>query len=216
MRVPPFFIVPQARRRIDNLRALLKWTHCQNTLGGVTRVRTNDMLRVLDDLFRFELWGMSACFVVTRQQIGIKIRRVILGFTNEQPPIGIGNIPDVGAPTSRCRCARQTFGRIPERLMQRGYARGALRRRRSAGAVFDMVKQSHYSGISVTIFGTTHSSNPKPGDYYLPRQKLDNPIPDNVFYERKPLAKAVQPDATLHQNPRTNCKICSDHFFAHT
>ena len=31
----------------------------------------------------------------------------------------------------RCRCARQTFGRILERLMQRGYARGDVHRGRS-------------------------------------------------------------------------------------
>ena len=35
-------------------------------------------------------------------------------------------------------------------------------------AVVDLVKQGHYSGVSVAIFGPTHPSNPKPGHHYLP------------------------------------------------
>ena len=38
-------------------------------------------------------------------------------------------------------------------------------------AVVDLVKQDHYSGISVPIFGPTHPSNPKPGNHYLPNRR---------------------------------------------
>ena len=38
-------------------------------------------------------------------------------------------------------------------------------------AVVDMVKQGHYSGVSVAIFGPTHPSNPKPGHHYLPHRR---------------------------------------------
>ncbi len=33
-------------------------------------------------------------------------------------------------------------------------------------AVADLVKQGHYSGVSVAIFGLVYPSNPKPGDHY--------------------------------------------------
>ena len=42
------------------------------------------------------------------------------------------------------------------------------------GAVVGLVKRGHYSGVSVTIFGTTYLGNSKPCDYYLPKQELDN------------------------------------------
>ena len=35
-------------------------------------------------------------------------------------------------------------------------------------AVVDLVKQEHYSGVSVAIIGPMHPSNPKPGHHYLP------------------------------------------------
>ncbi len=38
-------------------------------------------------------------------------------------------------------------------------------------AVVDLVKQDHYSGVSVAIFGPMHPSNPKPGDPYLPKRR---------------------------------------------
>ena len=38
-------------------------------------------------------------------------------------------------------------------------------------AVVDLVKQGHYSGVSVAIFGPTHPSNPKPGHHYLPHRR---------------------------------------------
>ena len=38
-------------------------------------------------------------------------------------------------------------------------------------AVVDLVKQGHYSGVSVAIFSPTHPSNPKPGHHYLPNQR---------------------------------------------
>ena len=38
-------------------------------------------------------------------------------------------------------------------------------------AVVDLVKQGHYSGVSVAIFGPTHPSNPKPGHHYLPSRR---------------------------------------------
>ncbi len=37
--------------------------------------------------------------------------------------------------------------------------------------VVDMVKQGHYSGVSVAIFEPTHPSNPKPGHHYLPNRR---------------------------------------------
>ena len=46
----------------------------------------------------------------------------------------------------RCRCARQTLGRILERLMQRGYARDALRRGRSD-------RRGRGSGEGGSLFG---------------------------------------------------------------
>ena len=33
-------------------------------------------------------------------------------------------------------------------------------------AVVRLVKQGHYSGVSVAIFGPTHPSNPKPAHHY--------------------------------------------------
>ena len=39
------------------------------------------------------------------------------------------------------------------------------------GAVVNLVKQGHYSGVSVAIFGPAHPSNPKPGDHYLPNRR---------------------------------------------
>ena len=39
------------------------------------------------------------------------------------------------------------------------------------GAVVDLVKEGHYSGVSVAIFGPTHPSNPKPGHHYLPNRR---------------------------------------------
>ena len=39
------------------------------------------------------------------------------------------------------------------------------------GAVVDLMKQGHYSGVSVAIFGPLHPSNPKPGHHYLPNQR---------------------------------------------
>ena len=38
-------------------------------------------------------------------------------------------------------------------------------------AVVALVKQGHYSGVSVAIFGPTHPNNPKPGHRYLPHQR---------------------------------------------
>ena len=38
-------------------------------------------------------------------------------------------------------------------------------------AVAYLVKQGHYSGVSVAIFGPTHPSNPKPGHHYLPKRR---------------------------------------------
>ena len=38
-------------------------------------------------------------------------------------------------------------------------------------AVVDLVKQGHYSGVSVAIFGPTHPSNPKPGHHCLPNRR---------------------------------------------
>ena len=85
-------------------------------------------------------------------------------------------------------------------------------------AVVDLVKQGHYSGVTVAIFGPTHPSNPKPGHHYLPNRRayetvsearkgiadylcyfneerphqgLDNRTPNDVFYQRKPLFKAA-------------------------
>ena len=37
-------------------------------------------------------------------------------------------------------------------------------------AVVDLVKQGHYSAVSVVIFGPTHPSNPKPGHHCLPNR----------------------------------------------
>ena len=34
-----------------------------------------------------------------------------------------------------------------------------------------LVKQGHYSAVSVAIFGLTHPSNPKPGHHYLPHRR---------------------------------------------
>ena len=46
-------------------------------------------------------------------------------------------------------------------------------------AVVNLVKQGHYSGVSVAIFGPKHLSNPKTGDHYLPnrRDKTAQPWP---------------------------------------
>ena len=38
-------------------------------------------------------------------------------------------------------------------------------------AVVNLVKQGHYSGISIAIFEPTHPSNPKPGHHYLPNRR---------------------------------------------
>ena len=38
-------------------------------------------------------------------------------------------------------------------------------------AVVNLVKQGHYSGVSVAILGPTHPSNPKPGHHYLPNRR---------------------------------------------
>ena len=38
-------------------------------------------------------------------------------------------------------------------------------------AIVDLVKQGHYSGVSVAILGLTHPSNPKPGHHYLPHRR---------------------------------------------
>ena len=48
-----------------------------------------------------------------------------------------------------------------------------------SGAVVDMVKQCHCSGVSVAVFGPTHPSNTKPGHHYLPnrRDKTEHPAP---------------------------------------
>ena len=46
----------------------------------------------------------------------------------------------------RCRCVRQTLGRILEQLMQRGYARDALRRSRSD-------RRGRESGEAGSLFG---------------------------------------------------------------
>ena len=35
----------------------------------------------------------------------------------------------------------------------------------------NLMKQGHYSGVSVAIFGPLHPSNPKPGHHYLPNQR---------------------------------------------
>ena len=47
------------------------------------------------------------------------------------------------------------------------------------GAVVNPAKQGCYSGFAVAIFGLTHSTNPKPGDYHLPprRDKTAQPWP---------------------------------------
>ena len=38
-------------------------------------------------------------------------------------------------------------------------------------AVVHLVKQGHYSGVSVAIFGPTHPSNPKPGPHCFPNRR---------------------------------------------
>ena len=38
-------------------------------------------------------------------------------------------------------------------------------------AVVDLVKQGHYSVISVAVFALTHPDNPKPSDHYLPHRR---------------------------------------------
>ena len=38
-------------------------------------------------------------------------------------------------------------------------------------AVVNLVKQGHYSVISVAVFALTHPGNPKPSDHYLPHRR---------------------------------------------
>ena len=38
-------------------------------------------------------------------------------------------------------------------------------------AVVNLMKQGHYSGVSVAIFGPTHPSNSKPGHHYLSNRR---------------------------------------------
>ena len=38
-------------------------------------------------------------------------------------------------------------------------------------AVVNLVKQGHYSGVSVAILGPTYPNNPKPGHHYLPNRR---------------------------------------------